>query len=198
MAPFPPPEFETYITALRDARRRTGDAFRAKWSRDLPLDEVLFDRWERARALRFGPGASIYENSYVYGDVTVGQNTWIGPLTILDGSGGLSIGSYCSISSGVQIYTHDTVKWALTAGSAAAERKPVSIGDCCYVGSQTVISKGVTIGDHCVIGACSFVNRDLAPFSVAFGVPCRRAGTVRLDESGEVEIVWDDSEVRDE
>jgi acetyltransferase-like isoleucine patch superfamily enzyme len=152
---------------------------------------MVFDRWERARMLRFGEGASVYENSYVYGDVSVGEHTWVGPFTLLDGSGGLTIGRYCSISSGVQIYTHDTVKWALTAGRIEAERRPVSIGDCCYIGSHTIIAKGVSIGDHCVIGACSFVNRDVPPFTVAFGVPCRRTGTVRVN-SGDIAIDWDD------
>src|SRR5262249_29512033 len=98
---------------------------RERWQRDLPLDELLFDRWERAKSLGFGKGASIYHNSYVYGDVRVGENTWIGPYTLLDGSGGLVIGAYCSISAGVHIYTHATVKWALTGGQAAYERASV-------------------------------------------------------------------------
>ena len=89
-----------------------------KFQRDLPLSELLFDRWERAKTLGFGKGTSIYHNSYVYGDVSVGKNTWIGPFTILDGTGCLKIGSYCSISAGVQIYTHDSVKWAITGGKA--------------------------------------------------------------------------------
>ena len=76
---------------------------RLRWNRDLPLEELLFDRWERARYLGFGAGASIYHTSYVFGDVRVGANTWIGPLTVLEGSGGLTIGAHCSISSGVQI-----------------------------------------------------------------------------------------------
>jgi hypothetical protein len=66
---------------------------RNQWNRDLPLEELLFDRWERAERLGFGKGTSIYHNSYVYGDVKVGRNTWIGPFTVLDGSGGLKIGS---------------------------------------------------------------------------------------------------------
>lgn len=161
---------------------------RQKWQRDLPFDELLFDRWERARSLNFDEGASIYHNSYVYGAVTVGKNTWIGPYTLLDGSGGLVIGDYCSISAGVHIYTHDTVKWAVSGGKAAYEYASVKIGNCCYVGSQTVINKGVNIGDHCVIGACSFVNRDIPPYTIAFGIPCRPAGHVKIDEEGNIKL----------
>ncbi|MGQ9581832.1 MAG: acyltransferase [Armatimonadota bacterium] len=164
---------------------------RERWKRDLPFDEILFDRWERAKSLGFGEGSSIYHNSYVYGDVRVGKNTWIGPYTLLDGSGGLTIGDYCSISAGVHIYTHDTVKWAVSGGKAEYERAPVKIGNCCYIGSQTVITKGVTIGDHCVIGACSFVDRDIPPFTVAFGRPCRPVGRVEVDIMGNIELLFD-------
>lgn len=161
---------------------------RARFNRDLPFEELLFDRWARAHSLGFGTGTSIYHNSYVYGDVSVGENTWIGPFTLLDGSGGLRIGSHCSISAGVQIYTHDTVKWAVSAGRAAYERASVHVGDACYIGSQTVIAKGVTIGEHTVIGSCSFVNRDIPPYTVAFGAPCRPAGRVIVSADGEVRL----------
>jgi len=174
------------LTALYERLRRK---VRRRWQRDLPLEELLFDRWERARSLGFGEGTSLYHNSYVYGDVRVGKNTWIGPFTLLDGTGGLTIGDYCSISAGVHIYTHDTVKWAVSGGKAAPERGAVSIGNCCYIGSQTVVIKGVSIGDHCVVGACSFVNGDLPPWTVAFGMPCRPRGRVELDESGNVSLV---------
>lgn len=167
---------------LRSERRR-------QWQRDLPFDELVFDRWERARSLGFGEGTSIYHNSYVYGEVTVGRNTWIGPYTLLDGTGGLSIGDNCSISTGVQIYSHDTVRWALSGGTAEYEHAAVSIGSCCYIGSQSVLTMGVTVGDHCLVGACSFVNRDLPPYTIAVGIPCRPIGRVDVSEDGHVELV---------
>jgi len=179
--------FKSVITLYEKLRVR----MRERWQRDLPFDELLFDRWERARSLGFGEGSSIYHNSYVYGDVKVGKSTWIGPYTLLDGSGGLVIGEYCSISSGVHIYTHDTVKWAVSGGKAEYERASVRIGDCCHVGSQTVIAKGVTVGDHCVIGACSLVNRDIPPYTVGFGIPCRPVGRVNTDENGSVALLYD-------
>jgi len=181
---------------LRDEAQRAvqalGTATRERWHRDLPIEELLSDRWERARSLGFGEGASIYHSSYVYGKVAVGAHTWIGPMTLLDGSGGLTIGDYCSISAGVQIYTHDTVKWALSGGAAEYERAPVVIGSNCHIGSHTVIAKGVTVGDHCVIGACSFVNRDLPPYTVAFGAPSRPAGRVSIGSDGLVVITTDE------
>lgn len=167
-----------------------------RWKRDLPLEELLTDRWQRACQLGFGAGSSIYQSSYVYGEVAVGRNTWIGPMTLLDGSGGLAIGDYCSISAGVQIYTHDTVAWAVSGGKAAYQRAAVKIGDCCHIGAQTVINKGVNIGDHCVIGACSFVNRDMPPYSIGFGVPCRQRGRISLEKDGCPEFVFEKTEGR--
>ena len=169
---------------------RLRNGMRDRWHRDLPFEEMLFDRWERAKSLGFGEGSSIYHNSYVYGDVKVGSNTWIGPYTLLDGSGGLEIGDYCSISAGVHIYTHDTVKWALSGGKAEYERASVRIGNCCYIGPQTVISKGVKIGNHCLIGANSLVTSDLDDYSIAVGSPCQIIGKIKFNENGEVDFEY--------
>jgi acetyltransferase-like isoleucine patch superfamily enzyme len=144
-----------------------------RWQRTLPFGDYFVDRWEKARRLGFGARSSIYDSSLVLGDVKVGENTWIGPFTVLDGSGGLEIGSYCSISAGVQIYSHDTVEWALTSGVASPERAPTKIGSRCYIGPNTVIAKGVTVGDGCVIGANSLVLSDIPEGRKAFGTPCR-------------------------
>lgn len=165
------------LVELRDlwlARRKdVNERFR----RTLPFGDYIVDRWEKARALGFGGGSSIYDSSLVLGDVTVGEHTWIGPFTILDGSGGpLKIGSHCSISAGVQIYTHDTVARSLSGGKAPIDRAPTQIGSNCYVGPNTVISMGVTIGDGVVIGANSLVTTDIPPGMKAFGTPCKVVG----------------------
>jgi acetyltransferase-like isoleucine patch superfamily enzyme len=162
----------------------------ARWNRSLPLADEILDRWERARYLGFGPGASIYDASLVMGDVQVGEETWIGPYTVLDGRGGLKIGCYCSISAGVQIYSHDTVKWALTRGKAAEERGATEIGDCCYIGPNCIISRGVKIGEHCVIGAMSFVKEDIPSFSIAAGSPARVVGRVEMVGEDDVRLIY--------
>lgn len=144
-----------------------------KWNRSLPFGDYISDRWSKAQSLGFGEGSSIYDSVVVLGDVKVGRNTWIGPFCVLDGSGSLEIGDYCSLSAGVQIYTHDTVEWALSGGFVEPSRDLVSIGNRCYLGPNVIISKGVTIGDGCVIGANSFVNKDIPSGMRAWGTPAR-------------------------
>ncbi len=178
--------FKTVVELYQGLRTQ----MRERWHRDLPFDELLFDRWERAKTLGFGEGASIYHNSYVYGDVRVGKHTWIGPYTILDGSGGLEISDYCSISTGVQIYTHDSVKWAVSGGKIEYEKAPTHIGNCVYIGPLSVIAKGVKIGDHCIIGAFSYVDKDIPDFSIVRGQPAKIVGKVILDENGGVEYEY--------
>ncbi|HET6896699.1 MAG TPA: acyltransferase, partial [Vicinamibacteria bacterium] len=138
-----------------------------EWKRTLPFGDYVVDRFEKARRLGFGEGTSIYDSSLVLGTVKVGSHTWIGPFTVLDGSGGLEIGSHCSISAGVQIYSHDTVKRAVSGGTVPAERAATRIGSRCYLGPNTVVAKGVTIGDGCVVGANSLVLDDLPAGSKA-------------------------------
>lgn len=164
-----PSLFDELKALWRSRRQEVDERFR----RTLPFGDYVVDRWEKARVLGFGEGASIYDSALVLGDVTVGEQTWIGPGVVLDGSGGLSIGAYCSISAGVQLYSHDSVAWAISGGEAGIERAPTRIGDRCYIGPNTVVAKGVTIGDGCVVGAGSVVLSDLPPGSRAAGAPCR-------------------------
>ncbi len=179
---------EQLASLLQAAYLECDDRLRQDFQRSLPLQDALFDRWERARRLGFGDRTSIYNSAAVFGDVRVATDTWIGPNTILDGSGGgLTIGSFCSISSGVHIYTHDTVLWALSGGILPRTESVVTIGDCVYIGSQSIIAAGVTIGSRCVVAANSFVNDDVPDGIVVGGSPARRIGVVH-GESDAVRI----------
>ena len=151
--------------------------------RVLPVGEMLSNRWEKARFLGFGEGASIYDSAIVFGDVRVGEHTWVGPQVVLDGSSApLRIGAWCSISAGTQIYTHDSVGWAVTGGRMPYPSAPVSIGSRVYIGPMCTIAKGVTIGDGCIIGAHSFVNADIPSGTLAYGQPAKVHGQVDVDE----------------
>lgn len=162
---------------------------RGKYKRVVSLGDLFIDRAEKAKFLGFGEGTTIYDSSLVIGDVKVGRNTWIGPYTILDGSGGLEIGDNCNIASGAQIYSHETVFWVLSGGRMEYTRTKTVIGYCCYIGPNTIVSKGVQIGNHCLIGANSLVTSNLDDYSIAAGSPCKIIGKVKIDEKGVVELL---------
>lgn len=182
---------ERFAELLRASYLAADERLRAEFRRSLPFQDTMFDRWERARRLGFAPDASIYNSAAVFGEVSVGAATWVGPNTLLDGSaGGIKIGAHCSISSGVHIYTHDTVLWALSGGKCQRREAPVSIGDCVYIGSQSVIAAGVTIGSRCVVAANSFVNADVPEGTIVGGTPARKIGSV-VGEGEQVRMVFD-------
>ncbi|RAP27589.1 acetyltransferase [Candidatus Marinamargulisbacteria bacterium SCGC AG-333-B06] len=155
-----------------------------QYNRVNPFVEDITD-WKEKGEFLFGKGKNItvYNTCCVVGKVQVGNNTWIGPYTALDGGkDGIIIGKHCSISSGVNIVAHDTVKWALSGGNEEYEYAPIKIGDNCFIGTNAFISKGVKIGNNCVIGAGAIVTKDIPDFSIALGVPAKIKGKVVIKD----------------
>ncbi|MDB2702981.1 acyltransferase [Flavobacteriaceae bacterium] len=144
-----------------------------EWNRYMPINELFVERHQKAKLMGLPEGTTIHDSTHVYGNVEIGKNTWIGPFTILDGTGNLKIGSNCSISTGVQIYTHDTVNWAISGGEKPYEYKGVEIEDNCFIGPNVVIQSGVKIKMGTIVGANSFVNRTFPEHSKIAGSPAR-------------------------
>jgi len=122
-------------------------------------------------------------HAWVIGAPEIGEGTWIGAFTVIDGSGGLRIGSGCDISSGVHIYTHSSAKRCVSGRAfPVVERRPVTIGDRVFIGANAVVNMGVTIGDEAVVGAGAVVTQDVAARTIVAGVPARRIGEVDLSD----------------
>ncbi len=118
-------------------------------------------------------------HAWIIGEPVIGEGTWIGAFTLIDGSGGLTIGRGCDISSGVHIYTHSSAKRCVSGRAfPTVEREPVTIGDRVFIGANAVVNMGVTIGDEAVIGAGAVVTADVPARAIMGGVPAKRIGTV--------------------
>jgi acetyltransferase-like isoleucine patch superfamily enzyme len=125
---------------------------------------------------RFNPHA------WIVGQPEIGDGTWIGAFTVIDGSGGLRVGTGCDISSGAQIYTHSSVRRCVSGRAfTEVERQPTRIGDRVFIGANAVVNMGVTIGDEAVVAAGAVVTRDVPARTVVAGVPARPVATVSLD-----------------
>ncbi len=178
------------LLALRDRLR--ADTLE-RFARQNPFIEDLIDWGERGRAwTNEDRGVTVYDSATLIGEVEIGEHTWIGPFTILDGSGGLTVGHHCSIAAGCQVLSHDTVRWALSGGAAEYEQAPTAIGDCCFLGSLSVVVKGVTIGAHSLVAAGSVVTADAPAYSILAGAPARRIGTVVVEPDGQVRLRYDE------
>jgi len=167
------PQLEDMYKLIQLLKQSLDASMLEQFKRSLPFNELLFDRWQRAAQLGFGEGTSLYDSCCIFGNIKVGINTWIGPYTVLDGSGGLQIGNNCSISAGVQIYSHDSVEWAISGGVKPYSYAATSIGNNCYIGPNTIIAKAVNIGDGTIVGANSLVNKSFPANSKVAGSPAR-------------------------
>lgn len=121
---------------------------------------------------------------WVAGEPEIGEGTWIGAFTLIDGLGGLKIGRGCNVSSGAQILSHSTVRRCVTERKFPdVDCKRTEIGDFVFVGANAVIQMGARIGDHSVIGAGAVVLEDtvVPPYSLVAGVPARIVRDLRAE-----------------
>lgn len=125
----------------------------------------------------------IPENPYnphcwITGSPVIGEGTWIGAFTLIDGLGGLKIGRGCDISSGAQILSHSTARRCVTERIyPAIDYSETEIGDHVFIGTNAVILMGAKIGHHSIIAAGTVVLEGtlIPPYSLVAGVP----GTVK-------------------
>jgi len=111
--------------------------------------------------------------------IKIGKDFWMGYFSVLDGSGGLTIGDNVTIASNCGIYTHDSSMYRIkhlvkdNVNGTHVERKPVIIGNNVQIGANSVVLMGVNIGDNVIIGAGSVVTQDIPSNTIAFGNPCK-------------------------
>jgi acetyltransferase-like isoleucine patch superfamily enzyme len=119
---------------------------------------------------------------WIAGKPEIGEGTWIGAFTLIDGLGGLKIGRGCNVSSGAQILSHSTVRRCVTERRhGEVDRKPTEVGDYVFVGANAVVQMGARIGDHCVVAAGAVVLEDavIPPYCLVAGVPARIVRDIR-------------------
>jgi acetyltransferase-like isoleucine patch superfamily enzyme len=109
------------------------------------------------------------------GQITIGENTYIGPYVCMAGPGFIKIGRDCMIASHSSLYANNHIfaDPDIPFREQDLTTKGIKIEDDCWLGTGVRILDGVTIGKGSVVGAGSVVTKDIPPFSVAVGVPAR-------------------------
>jgi len=125
------------------------------------------------------------------GFIKLGDNSEVGPYSVLWGAGGITIGNNVHIGAHVSITAHEAehVRPDQTDVWRPLDFyfEPVTIEDHTLVCSGAVIVPGVTIGHHSMIGGGAVVTEDIPPYSLAVGCPARVIRRLRPDEVDQLE-----------
>ena len=105
-------------------------------------------------------------------NITCGDNVYFNVNCVILDSCPVHIGSNVFFAPNVQIYTA-THPLDAELRKSLENAEPISIGDDCWIGGNSVICPGVTIGKGCVIGAGSVVTKDIPDNSLAVGNPAK-------------------------
>lgn len=109
------------------------------------------------------------------GSIVIGDHSSVNSFCLINGFGGVRIGSGVRIASHCVILssTHHFRDPTLSIHVQGVAGKETVIGDDVWLGAHTVVVAGVEVGAHSVVGAGSIVLADIPPYSVAAGAPAR-------------------------
>ncbi|GAC1613220.1 MAG: hypothetical protein NVS9B1_21080 [Candidatus Dormibacteraceae bacterium] len=137
-----------------------------------------------ARGVTLGSGVRIREYGWIQvtsqlshpGEgLDVGDDTYIGPHSLLGAGGGISIGRDVTIGAYVQLLAenHEFADPTLPVSRQGVRRQGITVGDGCWIGNSVIILDGVKVGAGAVIGAGAVVTHDVPAGAVAVGNPAR-------------------------
>lgn len=120
------------------------------------------------------------------GFIKIGDNSEVGPYSVLWGAGGITIGNNVHIGAHVSITAHEALHVKPDDVDVWKPLdfyfEPVVIDDHTLICSGTVIIPGVHIGHHAMIGGGAIVIDDIPPYALAVGCPARVVRRLREDE----------------
>ncbi len=140
------------------------------------MPSQIFRHWVyRRMGLKRDKGSIIYGRVEIRAPrgVSIGEGSSIGHDSILDGRGGLRIGSSVNLSSGVWIWTseHDVNSPGFSGTSAE-----VVVEDYVWLGGRVIVLPGVTVGKGAVVASGAVVTKNIAPYDIVAGVPAKKIG----------------------
>src|SRR3989344_5128607 len=92
----------------------------------------------------------------------LGNKTDIGAFTYINAKNGVIVEDYVQIGSHCSIYSVSTID---------NKEGKVVLKKNCKIGSHSIIMPGVTVGENSIVGAFSFVNKEVPPNVMVFGIP---------------------------
>ncbi len=170
----------------RDVRRRKAKTTMS--SADLSGNVIPYSD----RRPEVAPSAFVAPGAYVIGKVRVGEGSSIWYGAVLRGDlDEIQVGARTSIQDNAVIHMDEgypvTVGDDCVVGHAAVVHG-CEIGDRCLVGMNATILTGAKIGEGSIVAAGAMVpeGREFPPKSLVVGVPAKRVGEVRDEQTKDI------------
>tara|TARA_B100000963_G_C22633785_1_gene676404 strand:+ start:673 stop:1191 length:519 start_codon:yes stop_codon:yes gene_type:complete len=156
--------FKIFRRLLMIAKRRKMKSYGKNVKFD-PFSFISYETVHCGENIYIGPNAFI---SSTHSNIFIGSNTIFGPNVSIYGGNHIfdRVGELIS-----NIKKDDTHK-----------DKDVKIGSEVWIGGNVVILTGITIGNGAIVGAGSVVTRDIEPYSINVGNPCKKVA-MRFSDS---------------
>lgn len=110
-------------------------------------------------------------------NLSIGYHTSLSGDCFINAKGGVFIGCYCHIAKGLTIYSHNhnykSADWIPYKGSIL---KPVTIGDCVWIGANVSIAPGAVIEDGAIVSMGSVVFGHVPKCAIVRGNPAQIIG----------------------
>lgn len=106
-------------------------------------------------------------------NLNIGEGTVLNGRCLINAKGGVSIGRYCHIGSGLTIYSsnHNYKSTKKIPYDEVDVARPVSIGNAVWIGASVSICPGAQIGDGAVIGMGAVVRGIIPRGAIVVGNP---------------------------
>lgn len=143
-----------------------------------PLARII-----RPEVIEIGDHSMIDDFSFINGGkgTIIGRYVHIASFVSVIGGGELFLGDYSVLACGARILTGtDTYNSGKRMSTALPpDQRSVVVGKTvierdAFVGTNAVVHPNVTIGEGAIIGSCSLVLKDVEPWTINVGCPCRK------------------------
>jgi len=136
----------------------------------------------KPEVIEIGDNSEIDDFSFIYGGkgIYIGRFVHISRFVSVIGGGKLYLGDYSVLADGARILTGTDSYYGGARMSTCLPLEQrnlkvsfVRINKDAFIGTNAIVHPGVTVGEGAIIGSGSLVLKDVEPWSINVGIPCK-------------------------
>lgn len=136
----------------------------------------------KPEVIEIGDYSEIDDFSFIYGGkgIYIGRYVHISRFVSIIGGGELHLGDYSVLADGARILTGTDSYYGGARMSTCLPLEQrnlkvsfVRIKKDAFIGTNAIVHPGITIGEGAIIGSGSLVLKDVEPWSINVGNPCK-------------------------